>query len=229
MLRKLPKKIHHELKYITFNHHAPFLVKYLSATCPKDSEFSAGIISSIYFDTHQLFAANEKVNSDFFKSKVRLRWYQTIDNGEFSEKSYLEIKMKIGARREKIRHEYHRSGKEMSETDFSKINLIDILKDMDQDVLSDYFSYIPIIQINYKRYRFIDPLTQSRICIDHDINISRVNQNIFNPISNNQLKYCVFECKGPQEVLPSSLSYLRKYGLQKNAFSKYYHCLQKLM
>lgn len=142
---------------------------------------------------------------------------------EYSRKSYLEIKIKAGSRREKFRYEYIQSGACIENTAVHELNLFEIIKGTNKNgnFISDFFNYLPFIQINYKRHRFIDPLTNSRICIDFDINVSRVNNLIFPGMPMIYLKDCVFEIKGSCEKLPESLSYLRRYGMIKTAFSKY--------
>jgi hypothetical protein len=64
-----------ELKYVFPNLRAGWLREWLGVRCRPDGEFAAGRISSIYFDTWSESLLDEKVNSDYQKTKVRLRWY----------------------------------------------------------------------------------------------------------------------------------------------------------
>ena len=51
---------------------------WLSRVALPDPHYPANVVSSIYFDTHDWRYLNEKENSDFLKTKVRLRWYEAL-------------------------------------------------------------------------------------------------------------------------------------------------------
>ena len=64
-----------ETKYVFHRASAPKIICWLKGRVRPDKEYPAGIISSIYYDSRGWDFLNEKINSDYLKSKVRLRWY----------------------------------------------------------------------------------------------------------------------------------------------------------
>ena len=46
---------------------------------PADGAYSSNIVSSLYYDTRDRRGLYEKLNSDFLKLKVRLRWYTELN------------------------------------------------------------------------------------------------------------------------------------------------------
>ena len=64
-------------------------------------------VQSIYLEAADARSYYEKVNSDFFKTKFRVRWYETKEGRPYSDDNqvpvFLEKKMKVGAKRLKRR------------------------------------------------------------------------------------------------------------------------------
>jgi len=95
--------LEYELKFVVPNHHLAPIMEFVNLSCRADSAHPAGIVSSIYFDSLQWDSLNEKINSDYIKTKFRLRWYRDPDSGSYSEASFAESKHRIGCRRVKAR------------------------------------------------------------------------------------------------------------------------------
>lgn len=87
----------------------------------------------------------------------------------------------------------------------------------------------PVFQISYKRLRFVDTYSGSRICLDYDISAPRVNGYMLPRMNPFKLNTAVFEIKGAVQSLPVSLKPLTFFGCQKLSFSKYQACYQKIM
>jgi hypothetical protein len=100
----LPRE-EHETKYVFPNSRAAILRRFLSMKCIPDGDYAEGLISSIYFDTSHLELLDEKLNSDFLKVKVRLRWYSSVTSGLPYPPVFLEVKRKIGSARRKARQQ----------------------------------------------------------------------------------------------------------------------------
>lgn len=68
----------HELKFVFRNGFAREIVSWLEGRCLPDPEYPKGRVNSIYYDLRDHRLLDEKRNSDFLKTKVRLRWYADV-------------------------------------------------------------------------------------------------------------------------------------------------------
>jgi hypothetical protein len=218
----------HEIKYVIGNNRSLQIVKWLETTCRKDPEFPEGTVSSIYFDTKTWRCLNEKLNSDYLKTKIRIRWYADLENCIQSERAFVEAKLKTGAKREKIRRPLSLSGEQISQINLDDAMLLKIPQLLYGEGVSRHGNVFPVFDIAYKRLRFIDPLSNARICFDFDIRTLRSNPGMipcFNPFI---LNTAVFELKGETSHLPLSLYPLISMGFRKASFSKYSACYYRL-
>jgi len=222
-------KNEHEAKFIISNRKSPQVIEWLRCYCIRDAKFPAGTVSSIYYDTWGWRFLSEKLNGDYLKTKVRIRWYSDIHNKKHSEVSFAEAKFKIGNRREKIRIVTPYSGKWISNTrlDNPKLLVIPLLLRSKGIVLDE--NVFPVYQISYKRMRFIEPYTGVRVCFDYDISAPRVNNYMLPKYNPFRLQTAVFEIKGGICELPYNLHPLTGIGCKKASFSKYSACFQKIM
>ena len=219
----------HETKYIFHNTLAPVLIRWLQLRCVPDPQFPTGIISSIYYDTGDWLLLREKLNSDYYKTKFRVRWYEALGDNEYLDRSFVEIKYKIGATREKMRFESKYSGRELAGKDLTDPELLELQRQARKRGVRIPFSLYPVFQIRYKRFRFLEPKTRCRICIDYDIQAPRVNGQMLTcakPLAT--LTTGVVEVKGKIAELPDTLQQLTALGCRKQAFSKYGSCYSTL-
>jgi len=218
-----------ETKYVFPNIHAYSMIRFLETTCQKDGRYPEGTISSIYFDTKDWKYLSEKINSDYLKKKIRVRWYSDIGNVHASGYAFAEIKYKIGSRRTKIRVKTETSGAWLNTAyleDASLQRLPDALRRKGVWLGENLH---PVFEIRYKRRRYLDRYSGSRICVDYDISTPRVNGYMLPKINTFLLANAVFEIKGPIQELPVSLKPLILMGCRKSSFSKYQACYQKVM
>jgi len=219
----------HETKFIINNSKSRQIIEWLQSSCSADPEFPAGMVSSIYYDTRNWRFLAEKNNSDYLKTKVRIRWYSDISNKKDFEKSFIEAKFKIGNRRKKVRSSTPYSGTWLSRCRLDNPQLLEIPFLLGKEGIVLNQSVFPVYQISYKRLRFIEPYTGCRICFDYDISAPRVN-NYMLPKSNPfKLQTAVFEIKGSVSDLPFHLYPLTDMGFEKASFSKYKACYEKIM
>ena len=218
----------HEIKFIIHNTRANDIAAWLNRYCEPDPEFPRAMVSSIYYDTMNWTYLNEKLNSYYLKKKVRLRWYSDLEYRHHDNLTFLEVKYKIGGRREKIRVDTAFTGSELALMPLDSKELIDVIKLFRTKDVVITEQIFPAFQISYKRFRYIDPYTGSRICFDYDISAPRANRIMMPYICSERLQTAVFEIKGPESRLPSSLYPLTDMGLKKSAFSKYSSCYHKL-
>jgi hypothetical protein len=67
-----------ELKYSLQAGRVPLARRMLASACRPDPEHAVACVWTIYYDTPQLTSLREKINSDYLKVKVRLRWYSDV-------------------------------------------------------------------------------------------------------------------------------------------------------
>lgn len=217
----------HETKFIFDNRHARKLIFWLRDRCVPDPLYPVGMVSSIYFDTRDWSFLGEKINSDYLKTKIRLRWYSDPVNGNPLPKNFLEAKFKTGSARRKIRIETGIDSKwiaETSLTDTAFLHIPGLL--LPHGVLCSCTLH-PGLQINYSRFRFIDPMTGARLCVDHDIHVSRCNPTMLKTLRVHPLRQAVFEFKEKSGILSDWLHQITAFGGRRGAFSKFSACYQQ--
>ena len=222
-----------ELKFVCSPCSDRRVISNLIGRCSPDEKYQTNQVNSIYFDTHNWIFADEKAASDYLKTKVRVRWYsdfsagylpQQIDEEENAGAVFLEIKKKIGSTRDKVRKQLPLRASQL----LASVNSIETaelirseIKKIDPELgCADLF---PRILVQYRRRRFVDPLTRSRIAYDSNIRgyaIGRAPVERFSVF----LMQSVLEVKGAEYELPMNLRFLNTVSFKKTAFSKYYEC-----
>lgn len=217
----------YELKYSFNSGYTKKMLSWLHLRCHKDPQHPKNIVSSIYFDTPHWHALAEKVNSDYHKNKHRLRWYSDLDTYDVLPDAYLESKARMGTQRTKLRYLV-----DLPAPTIAKMSLQSgLLKEMLHLLLNDLKlppQLMPVYIVRYHRYRFIEPVTQSRICLDTHIHVPKVNINAIATGNRQPLPISVIEVKGQQANLPPVLHQLTAMGCSRSAFSKYLHCYEQL-
>ncbi len=198
------------------------LLHRLTAICRPDPEFRSNRIHSVYFDTPDMQAMAEVENGDFYKTKLRVRWYE--DREEQRTEAYLECKRKFGPRRTKHRVQLK------NEHGFSVDNPLDhptwahcpgLLLKSSVPIPNGLLQ--PTLHISYRRHRFVDPVTGLRLSIDDDIRLPRVHPRLGRvaPFVRQAAPWVVLECKGALRRLPRHLRFVTELGAQRRSFSKY--------
>lgn len=213
-----------EAKYIFNAGTENIVLGHLNSLCQPDPEFPVGGIASLYLDSPGLHLLQEKVDSDFIKSKLRLRWY-TSNESSSNVKAYLELKSKEGARRHKHRIEVSLPSNLLVEGHEDFCSVAEIIAPVINTLgISAKFPLFPMITIRYNRHRFIDHENGSRISLDHNIGFSRVNPIFFPDLGGRSSRHCVLEVKNPSGHLPMNLRSLSHVISPREAFSKYEEC-----
>ena len=135
------------------NRRAHVVRRWLELRCPPDPLHPAYVVSSIYYDTRSWRSLGEKINSDFSKSKTRLRWYSDLDTREPGDRVRLEVKRKRGGLRAKQRFPVEISGLELTAGelhDLQRPDVVSLLRTHGVDTPSPLF---PAFQIDYTRAR----------------------------------------------------------------------------
>ena len=219
----------HETKFVLPNSSSHIISQWLKYRCLPDPEFPAGIVSSIYYDTPDWRFMREKVNSDYLKTKIRLRWYADIDTEEPQGQSYIEAKFKVGSRRQKIRIKTNISGNWLHTAGLERRKLLRVPYLLRSKGVILRGQVVPVFKISYKRRRFVEPTTGARLSLDYDISSPCVNHHVLPRTNPFGLQTAVFELKGILSELPEVLGQLTALGCRKQSFSKYSICYQKIM
>jgi hypothetical protein len=192
----------------------------LESLCRRDSEFPAAIVWTIYYDTPALVSLGEKINSDYLKRKIRVRWYSDL-KGVVSGPAFVEAKRRVGTNREKMRERLAVPAEEVARWDIQDPRLRDCPSLLRGQGILGQDSWLPIMLIRYRRDRFVEPLSRSRISLDTDIAAVAVNPRFISMIDPSPVGTSVLEVKGVADELPPALQSFLKLGLHKRSFSKF--------
>lgn len=198
----------------------------LSHICLADSKYPQGIINSIYFDTPDLDYFQKSVDGSYEREKIRIRWYDSPR--EDTTPVYLELKSRKGFASRKQRRKFLVPTERLNK--FRADSTI-ISRDIISRTLMEfgYFSQAllsPVILITYKRSRFVDILTGTRLSFDCSISSSLIAVGRGQSKTGLTLYGGVIEIKGPSMGIPVSLRPLISLGVDWTRFSKYAGCLE---
>ncbi len=192
----------------------------LERVCRRDPEFPAAAVWTIYYDTPALISLGEKMNSDYLKRKIRVRWYSDLE-GRVSGPAFVEAKLRMGTRRSKVRALLPNPAEEIASWDLQDPRLLPFPLLLRELGILHQQSWQPVMLIRYRRDRFIEPLTQSRVSLDTDICASAVNPRFVSAPDMSPLATAVLEVKGGSDELPAALRPLLALGMHKRSFSKF--------
>jgi hypothetical protein len=209
-----------ELKYVVPAGRASLAREIVSVLCRPDAQYPAASVFTIYYDTPNLDLLSEKINSDFLKTKVRLRWYSTspILGGAGT---FLEIKSRVGTLRRKVRVETPLRQETLRAMSLQNPALIAVLESLRPLGVAVPSRLMPALLLRYERHRFVDPFSGSRISVDTDIEAVSGNPRLLGHAFGVRLPQAVVEAKGAEETLPRILDPLIRLGARRESFSKY--------
>ncbi len=153
----------------------------LESTCRRDRDFPAAVVWTVYYDTPALVSLGEKINSDFLKRKIRVRWYADL-NGLASGPAFVEAKLRIGTKRLKVRERLPFPAEAIARWELQDPRLRRFPSLLRNHGVLGQESWLPMMMIRYRRDRFIEPLSRSRVSLDSDIAAVETNSR-FLPIA----------------------------------------------
>ena len=193
----------------------------LESVCRRDPQFPAALVWTLYYDTPALVSLSEKINSDYLKRKIRVRWYSDLE-GRASGLAFVEAKLRVGTLRSKVRARLAIPAEEIAHWDLLDPRLLPLpLLLRDQGILHQE-SWQPVMLIRYRRDRFLEPLTQSRVSLDADISAAAASPRFLSAPDRSPLATAVLEVKGGSDELPAALRPLLALGMHKRSFSKFF-------
>ena len=209
-----------ELKFTLSEGRVDLVRRRLDRICRRDSNFPEAIVWTIYFDTPGLASLGEKINSDYLKRKIRVRWYSDV-SGRATGPAFVEAKLRVGNRRSKVRAQLPVPAEEIARWNLEDPRLRtfpSLLKE--RGVLADGRCQ-PLILLRYRRDRFFEPASQSRVSLDSEIVPAAVNHSVISVFDASAVGVAVLEVKGAGDELPLALRSLLQLGLHKRSFSKF--------
>jgi|MudIll2142460700_1097286.scaffolds.fasta_scaffold155379_1 hypothetical protein len=209
-----------ELKFTLPGGRVELARRWLDAVCRRDPEFPAAFVWTIYYDTVDLASLGEKINSDYLKRKVRLRWYAELD-GRPSGPVFLEAKLRTGTGRAKVRVVVPHAGDAVAGWDLADARLQALPVRLREHGILLRGRWEPVLLLRYRRDRFIEPHSDTRVSLDAEIAAVAVNRRVISTIDHSPLGPGILEVKGDADQLPAALSPLVRLGARKRAVSKY--------
>jgi hypothetical protein len=220
----------HEAKFIITAKRAGGVLRHLDRLCRPDPVYPEAVVTSIYFDTRGLHCVYEKLNSDYLKTKLRLRWYRLPDSPPApGDPVFAEAKFRIGNRRRKVRTPAPFEASWLQNVRLETPRLLSFSGFMQSLGVVVRHALLPALMIEYRRRRYIDPLTGARLCVDTAIRVPRVNRMLLPRTLPGTLDTAVVELKGDFPDLPQHLYSITDLGCRRASWSKYGACYQKLV
>jgi len=209
-----------ELKFALPHGRAPLVRSWLERMCRPDPEFPAALVWTIYYDTPALISLSEKLNSDYLKRKIRVRWYSSLQ-GDATGPAFVEAKFRTGTRRSKVREQLPFPAAEIAKMDLTDRRLHMLPELLRGQGVLGHGAWQPLMLIRYRRDRYIEPASGSRISLDSDISAAAVNSTMIPTGDLSPLGAAVLEAKGREDELPRALHVLLGFGIRKQSFSKF--------
>jgi len=212
-----------ERKFFILPQRIAFAHTLLHQVCRADKQFPYGQINTLYFDSPDLDQYNRSMSGDFRKDKVRIRWYDRIEDYYDEVPVYLEVKTRQGFTSSKIRQKLlvpveNLRTENLHNGIISQSTLITTLARL--GYLPDR-PLKPIIVISYRRHRFSEMFSGVRVSLDTNIRSTMVARGPGFGERNLPLRGGVIEVKGPSFELPLTLRNMKLLDTDWSRFSKY--------
>jgi hypothetical protein len=215
-----------ELKYLLPRSHDLFVLRWLEGVTAPERAWPPALVVTTYFDAPGLDLLDEKVNSDFLKTKVRVRWYAPLDGGPPTSPVFVETKSREGGTRGKHRVMADTNARELDGAPLTAPAWADLVSTLRRSVPSLPPDLAPVMRLAYARYRFVDPFG-ARVSLDTGIAVQAVNTARLHAAARaDVLPWAVFEYKGQVPDLPAHLAAVTRFGARRSAFSKYLACYE---
>ena len=217
----------HEVKFVFTGETIAVARAILRGACRREEPHAASLVETIYFDASGLDSLDEKLGSDYRKSKIRLRWYDR------QPAVWLEVKRRFGSRREKRRLAASPEpfdGRELSRTslDTPGFDRVPAILAVAGEAAPPTLH--PVLHLAYRRERFVEPSTGHRISLDSEIETLRIADRAtasssVRRVAGNRRSPFLVEVKGASRDLPPVIAALADLGGRRESFSKYSFCL----
>lgn len=214
----------YECKYRLAAARAESLRVHLAARARPDREHPENRVHTLYFDTPRLRTRGDKIDGDYVKRKLRLRWYAAGPGEAPARRAWLEVKAKAGSRGGKWRLEldWTPPADAASLGHAALVDLEGLVRERGGHDLR------PSCWLSYRRHRWVWPADASRIALDREIRIewsaSWIPKRRPDPLP----PLAIVEWKGSLPTPGPSLVRLFGRRARREAISKYSLCLDHL-
>lgn len=218
-----------EKKWVGDEAWAPLAAGLLDAWAEPDAEYPEGVLESVYFETPLLSSWREKANGDALKRKVRIRWYRGALPSA-PRRAWLERKNRVGAAREKSRHEFEADGAFLDAAPLEDPGWAALLHRAAADAgWCLPASAEPAVSIRYRRRRYRCPVTGSRLSVDSGIVCTRANGRVFPFAGPLACPRAVCEAKSATARQWPFGRDLARLGFRMGSFSKFGWFVERLL
>ena len=209
-----------ELKFVLPMARAELVRRWLDTICRPDPEYPDADVWTVYYDTPDWQSLEEKLASDYLKTKLRVRWY-AVPGGAVEGRAFVEAKFRVGARRDKVRRMLDVPAPDLALRALDDPVFGQARRCLAQDGLVLGPAWQPALALRYRRRRYLESFSRSRVSLDTDIAAMRLNHARVLARCHGPLPTGVLEVKGEADTLPGRLRPLLSLGIRKQSFSKY--------
>ena len=202
-----------ELKYVVPRATVPVVAALLAGLCVPEQPHHRSIVDTVYLDTPDLRSLEEKLSSDFQKTKVRLRWYDGAGS------VFAEVKRRRGARRAKQRIELPVDATRVARDARGMPRFDGLPALLASRGVALPAILRPVVQLRYRRTRWVERTTGVRIALDTEIAAVAIAAP-FAIATGQPLPFAVLELKGAAAGMPGALAALPRMGCRRAAVSK---------
>jgi hypothetical protein len=215
-----------------------FAAAWLAHACRRDPRYAAATVTSIYYDTLALDGYREKLNGDFVKTKVRVRWYDVGPAAPPDAPVFLELKRRVGGARTKVRTELPVDRAWVAGRSLEDPRLRELPYRAPSPLPGIPADLHPVVTVRFERRRFVCPASGARVSLDTDIRATDANGALLPALVTTPPVgapagvpggVVVVEVKGPWTGEPFWLAELYRAGYRLRSFSKYAACLEGLL
>ena len=218
-----------ERKFFILPRNLGFVRTLMNEVCRPDKQFPKGQVNSLYYDTIDLAQYMRSIDGDLRKHKVRIRWYDKIEDYEGDIPIFVELKMREGLASTKQRKRLLVPPEYLDRVSLSS----GIIDGMTMARILAAFGYFPdrplrpVVLISYWRHRFTEVMTGARVSLDYDIRSTLVVRELGYGERDLKLRGGILEIKRPSMELPPTL--VRRVNLlhtEWSRYSKYGQCIE---
>jgi hypothetical protein len=197
-----------------------FVESWLSLVCRPDPRFANNDVSTVYYDTPGQQSVREKIDSDYLKMKLRVRWYAAPGAAPAGD-AFVELKRRVGDRRDKVRVVLPGAAADLAGRRIEDPIWADLPRELLKEGIRLEAVWRPTLALVYRRTRFVDPTSAARISCDSHIRPTAVHRSSLAAWPPGPLPEAVIEIKGPSDELPAPLRPIVRFGARLSSFSKY--------
>ena len=218
-----------ERKFFILPRNLGFARTIMNEVCRPDRQFPKGQVNSLYYDTIDLAQYMRSVDGDLRKHKVRIRWYDKIEDYEGDIPIFVELKIREGLDSTKQRKRLLVPPRYLDRESLNN-GIIDNLTMARILAAFGYFSdrpLRPVALISYHRHRFTEVMTGARVSLDYDIRSTLVVRELGYGERDLKLRGGILEIKRLNMDLPPMI--VRRVNLlntEWSRYSKYGQCLE---